>query len=72
MDGMVMGSGMDMSSDGLFKDTNMRIARLYWYLVAATVAVLGLRRVTEWIRRRNAYAPRDPSVATTVTHTDMR
>lgn len=69
MNGMVMGSGMDMGSAGLFKDTNMRIARLYWYLVAATVAVLGLRRATEWIRRRNAYAFRDSA---TVSHTDMR
>jgi hypothetical protein len=71
MDGMAMGNGMDMGSVGMFKETNMKIAQLYWYLVAATAAVLGLRRVTEWIRRKNAYALGDPSTAITVTHTDM-
>lgn len=58
MDGMAMSSGMDMGAVGMFKGTNMGIARLYWYLVAATVALLGLRRAVEWIRKRHAYAPK--------------
>jgi hypothetical protein len=54
MDGMNMSGGMDMGSSGMFKGTNMGIARLYWYLIAAVVSLLGLRRVFEWNRRRLA------------------
>jgi len=36
--------GMDMGSDGMFKTTNMYIARVYWYLVVAFVVLLGLWR----------------------------
>ena len=48
------GGGMDMGGVSMFKVTNMGIARLYWYLIAAVVAVLGLRRLVEWSRRRHA------------------
>lgn len=51
-----MGQGMDMSSDGMFKSTNMYIARLYWYLVAAVVAVLAVQRGVDWARSRSTYA----------------
>jgi hypothetical protein len=54
MDGMDMSGGMDMGSSGMFKGTNMGISRLCWYLVAAVVALLGLRRLLEWNRRRLA------------------
>jgi ferredoxin-NADP reductase len=48
----ISGMGMDMGSDGMFKGTNMHIARVYWYLAAAVVALLGLRRVIEKLRTR--------------------
>lgn len=57
MDGMDMSGmsgGMDMSSDGMFKGTNMKIARLYWYIVAGVVAFLFLQRCIEWTRTRMA------------------
>lgn len=56
MSGMSGMGGMDMSSDGMFKGTNMHIARVYWYLAAAIVALLGLRRVFEKLRTRVARA----------------
>jgi hypothetical protein len=43
-----------MGSAGMFRGTNMGIARLYWYLVAAVIALLGMRRLIEWTRRRHA------------------
>jgi len=49
---MTMGQGMDMGSSGLFKGTNMYIAHIYWYLVAAVVALLAARRGIEWGRCR--------------------
>jgi hypothetical protein len=52
MGSMGMGSGMDMSSDGMFKGTNMHIARVYWYIVVAVVALLGFRRAFEEVRTR--------------------
>lgn len=55
----------------MFKGTNMGIARVYWYFVAATVALLGLRRVIEWTRKRNAYAPATPKPAVTLYHANM-
>ena len=54
MSGMSGSGGMDMSSDGMFKGTNMHIARVYWYLAATVVALLGLRRVFEKLRTRVA------------------
>lgn len=50
MDGMGMGMGMDMSGSGMFKGTNMLIARAIWYLVATVVALLAVRRVIEKAR----------------------
>lgn len=52
MSGMGSMGGMDMSSDGMFKTTNMYIARVYWYLVVAFVVLLGLRRAIDWARTR--------------------
>lgn len=39
--------GMDMGSVGMFTPTNKKIAHLYWYLVAAVVGLLLLRRVVD-------------------------
>lgn len=50
--------GMDMSSDGMFKETNMHIARVYWYLAAAVVALLSIRRAIEKLRTRVTHATR--------------
>lgn len=55
MDGMNMGgmgTGMDMSSSGMFLPTNMAVARAIWYLVAGVVALLAARRVIEKVRSR--------------------
>jgi ferredoxin-NADP reductase len=54
MSGMSGMGGMDMSSDGMFKGTNMHIARVYWYLAATVVTLLGLRRGFEKLRTRLA------------------
>lgn len=57
MDGMDMSGmsgGMDMSSDGMFKGTNMKLARLYWYIVVGVIGVLFLRRCIDWTRTRVA------------------
>jgi hypothetical protein len=48
---MSMGMGMDSGSAGIFTPTNMRIARLYWYLIAAVVGLLACRRITDTARR---------------------
>jgi preprotein translocase subunit SecG len=37
--------GMDMSSDGMFYNTNSALARLFWYLVAAFLALCLLFRI---------------------------
>jgi hypothetical protein len=58
MSGMTMGEGMDMGSDGLFKTTNMAIARLYWYLIAGCVGLLALRRFVAYRRRVWGYVRR--------------
>lgn len=42
MDGM---SSMDSGSAMMFKPTNMLIARVYWYLIIALIALLAARRV---------------------------
>ena len=54
MSGMSGMGGMDMSSAGMFQGTNMHIARVYWYLAATVVALLGLRRVFDKLRTRIA------------------
>jgi hypothetical protein len=51
MGGMSMSGGMDMGSGRLFELTNMAIARLYWYLIAGSVGLLGLRRFVTYRRR---------------------
>ena len=48
---MGMDGGMDMASDGLFKDVNMGIARNFWIVVGTVVVMLGLRRGLDGIRR---------------------
>jgi hypothetical protein len=42
--------GMDMSTAGMFTPTNKKVAHIYWYIVAATVGVLVLRRVVDRAR----------------------
>lgn len=39
--------GMDMSDAGMFTAGNMRIAHIYWYIVAAVVGVLATRRLID-------------------------
>ncbi|EXJ62239.1 hypothetical protein A1O7_02672 [Cladophialophora yegresii CBS 114405] len=50
-----------MSSAGMFTPTNKKVARLYWYFVAAVVGVLVFRRVVDrvrvWQLRRNQQQP---------------
>jgi hypothetical protein len=71
MDGMGMSGGMDMGSVSMFKETNMRLARLYWYLVAATVSLLGLRRLVEWTRKRYASGQWTQITAISLPDTDV-
>jgi hypothetical protein len=42
--------GMDMSSAGMFTPTNKKVAHTYWYIIAAVVGVLALRRGVDWAR----------------------
>lgn len=46
--------GMDMGGNGLFQSTNMHIARIFWYIVAAAIAVRGLRTLVDKLRNRLA------------------
>ena len=39
--------GMDMGAAADFQPTNMAIARWYWYIVAAAIGILGLRRALD-------------------------
>ena len=56
MDGMsgMEGMSMDMGSDGMFRSVNQKIARSYWYIVAALFAfallLKGLEAVESWSR----------------------
>ncbi|MCJ1310949.1 hypothetical protein MMC25_004618 [Agyrium rufum] len=52
MDMSGMSGGMDMGSNGLFKDVNMMLARAYWYIIASVVALLSLLRVARHLRTR--------------------
>ena len=53
---------MDQGSVGMFKDTNMSIARVYWYLIAATVGLLSCRQLVDRARllllQRRSQRPR--------------
>jgi hypothetical protein len=42
--------GMDMSDAGMFTPGNMRIARIYWYIIATVVGLLATRRLIDGIR----------------------
>lgn len=42
--------GMDMSSAGIFTPANMRIADIYWYIIAAVVGTLAARRLIDQAR----------------------
>jgi hypothetical protein len=46
---MSMG-GMDMSDAGMFTPGNMRIARIYWYIIAGVVGTLAARRLIDTCR----------------------
>ena len=56
LDGMssTEGMGMDMGSDGMFRSVNQKIARSYWYIVAAFFAfallLKGLEAIESWSR----------------------
>lgn len=50
MDGMSDMGGMDMGNQEMFTPPNMTIARLYWYLVAASIGVVAFRPVFEYSR----------------------
>lgn len=50
MAGMSGMGGMDMSSAGMFTPTNKHIAHVYWYIVAAIVGLLVLKRVVDRLR----------------------
>ena len=62
MDGME-GMSMDMGSDGMFRPVNQKIARSYWYIVAALFAfallLKGLGAIESW-SRLVLYPPRRP------------
>lgn len=74
MGGMGGMGGMDMGGNGLFQSTNMRIARIFWYIVAAAIAVRGLRTLIDKLRSRSAKtkarsADRRPEVPSRPTNT---
>ena len=56
MDGMsgMEGMGMDTGSDGMFRPVNQKIARSYWYIVAAlfifALLLKGLEATESWSR----------------------
>ena len=41
------GTGMDMSSDPLFRTYNLLLARGYWYIIAFVLGILLLSRAIE-------------------------
>jgi hypothetical protein len=43
-----MSGGMDMSSDGMFRTYNSKLARGYWYIIAGFVGFVVLCRGFEW------------------------
>ena len=58
MSGMGMSGGMDMSSEGPFRPTNMKIAHGYWYGIVGVVGLLVLVRLVgiwESHKRRKLY-----------------
>lgn len=44
----MMGDGMDMGSDGMFRPYNQIMARGYWYIITFVVAVFILLRAIEY------------------------
>ena len=56
MDGMsgMEGMSMDMGSDGMFRSVNQKIARSYWYIVAAlfmfALLLKSLEAIESWSR----------------------
>lgn len=57
--------GMSMSMGGMFTPENKSIARIYWYIIAAIVALLTAIRFTSWYlsrRRQAAYKERRQTV----------
>lgn len=51
--------GMDTGGSGMFQLTNMKIARMYWYFVAAVVALSLVVRLCNSFRTLHAYV--DPT-----------
>ncbi|KAB8296106.1 hypothetical protein EYC80_008903 [Monilinia laxa] len=53
-----MSGGMDMGSDGMFRDYNQKLARGYWYIIAgflgAVLLCRGFERWRDWDRLRRS------------------
>ena len=52
MSSMSMGDMDSMSSGGLFTATNSKLARGYWYAIAACIALLSLVRLMNFLGAR--------------------
>lgn len=46
--GSMMGTGMDMSSDGMFRDYNLVLARGFWYIFIGIIIILMFVRVVDY------------------------
>jgi hypothetical protein len=69
----LMGSGMDMSSDPMFRTYNQVLARRYWYIIAFVVGVFLLLRAMEYYKNWSRLVPvqsfnQSGSMATRVNH----
>lgn len=52
----MMGSGMDMSSDGLFRTFNQALAEDYWYIIVALLGFIVLLRGVDYYQTSSRYA----------------
>ncbi|KAF4633683.1 hypothetical protein G7Y89_g4425 [Cudoniella acicularis] len=75
MSGM-SGSGMDMSSDGMFRDYNQVLAQGFWYIIAAVIGFMlllrGLDFYQNWARLRLVKTKKSTSYPTKVTNFPMQ
>ena len=53
----LMGSGMDMSSDPMFRTYNQVLARGYWYIIAFVVGIFLLLRAMEYYQTWSRLVP---------------